>query len=359
MEIREFTEKIIAGNDDLLLLQDGTDNFFKRITRANLLAGLNNGGESGASSWQLKSSNYTALAGDRLLIDLTNSWTLMLPTTPTLGSEIEIYVVSKAASNKLTISFQGVKLKSTLPQSVTCNSLYAYTKLIYINDAIGWLDLNNILQAVGNYSEEILKNSPYIYLRLNELSGTQAVDASINNRNCQYQGTINYQQESSLASDTGNKSVQFNGSNSRIFVNPEITAPPVYAVECRFKTVNSGGQLFCFLLGGSHDRDLYLVNGKLTLFNFQGSNITTPLNYNDDNWHIVTAVTCSRGSEIWVDSNLVVSSATPNTVSYTGNWHVGYGVRGGYFNGLIDEASINHSELSSQIILDRHRTAMA
>lgn len=359
MEIREFTEKITASNNDLLLLQDGTDNLFKRITRANLLTGLNSGGGIGASAWRLQSSNYTALAGDRLLIDLTNSWSLILPSTPTLESEIEIYVVAKAASNRLTINFQGVKLKSALPQSVTCNSLYAYTKLIYINDAIGWLDVNNILLAGSTYSDEVLKSSPYAYLRLNELSGTQALDASTNNRSCQYQGVISYQQESSLASEPNNKSIQFNGSNSRIIINPEITAPSVYAVECSFKTISSTGQLFCFLLGGSHDRDLYLVNGKLTLFNFQGANLTTPLSYNDNNWHIVTGITCSRGCEIWVDGNLVASSTIPGTVSYRGNWYVGYGVRGGYFNGLIDESSIVHTELSPQIIVDRHIAAMA
>ena len=358
MEIRDFVGKTTASNSDLLLLQDGADNLFKHITKANLLAGLDIGGGSSAA-WQIQSSNYTALVGDRVLVDLANTWTLTLPSTPVTGSEIDIYIIAKSGSNKLNVNLQGLKFKSALPQVLSCNALFAYTKLIYVNGVVGWTDLNNILQVTGSYFDEILKSSLYTYLRLNELSGTQALDASVNNRDCQYQGTIGYQQESSLASDTSNKSVQFNGANSRIIVNPEITAPPVYAVECRFKTLSPTGQLFCFLLGGSHDRDLYFVNGKLTLFNFNGSNITTPLTYNDNNWHIVTGITCSRGSEIWVDSNLIVSSATPNTVSYTGNWYVGYGIRGGYFNGLIDEVSISHSELSSQTIIARHQSAMA
>ena len=358
MEIRDFVGKTTASNSDLLLLQDGADNLFKHITKANLLAGLDIGVGSSAA-WQIQSSNYTALVGDRVLVDLANTWILTLPSTPVTGNEIDIYIIAKSGSNKLNVNLQGLKFKSALPQALSCNALFAYTKLIYVNDIVGWTDLNNILLAVGTYAVEVLDSLPFVYLRLNDESGNKAFDSSINNRVCDFQGTVQYQQESSLVSDPSNKSIRFNGSNSRIFINPQIAAPSIYALECRFKTTAPNGQLFTFLLGGTVDRDLYLSNGSLILFNFQGAQISTPLTYNNDLWHIVTAVTCSRGCEIWVDGNLVVSSPISSTYPYNANWHIGWGNRGGYFNGLIDEASITHSELSAAKISARHQAAMA
>jgi hypothetical protein len=39
----------------------------------------------------LKSSNYTALPGDKLLIVTSNgSWILTLPSSPTLGQEVDL-----------------------------------------------------------------------------------------------------------------------------------------------------------------------------------------------------------------------------------------------------------------------------
>lgn len=358
MEIRDYIGKVTASNSDLLLLQDGADNLFKHITKANLLSGISSGGGGGSSPWQIKNANYTALVGDRLLIDISTTWLLTLPPLPLSGSEIDIYIISKAGANKLNLSLQGNKFKSTVPNSISCNTLYGYTKLIYINNEIGWLDTANIISTSGSYPVEVLKASPYVYLRLNESSGTQAIDSSINNRNCVYEGSVLFQQESSLSSQPENKSVRFNGSNNRIIVNPSTTGPSVYALECRFKTTSVSGGLFGFN-GGGYDRDLYLVSGgKLKLYNYSGGEATTPLAYNDNLWHIVTATTNPRGVEIWVDGVLAVSSSNTGTQAYSGNWFAGWGAYGGYFNGLIDEISIWHTNVLPETIIARHQAAM-
>lgn len=358
MEIREYLEKLRASDTDLLLLQDSNDGLFKHITKANLVAGLSSGSGSGSSLWQLKSGDYTVVHGDKILVDISaNSWTLSLPTLPTFGTEIELYLIAKTSANKLNVNLQGEKLRSQSPKSVSCDVLYAYTKLIYVNEFIGWLDTNNILSLGGTYPFEILKDSPYVYLRLNDLSGTKALDSSSNNRDCQYQGTITYQQESSLPSEPDNKSIKFNDSTSRIIVNPQITAPNPFVLECRFKTLSTTGGMFGFDNGSSYDKDVYLENGKIKFLNFNGATLLSPNTYNDNNWHTVSATVCSRGTELWVDGVLVASSTNTNTQQYTANWYIGWGRYGNYFNGLIDEASITHSQLSADRIKQRHSFA--
>lgn len=360
MEIKDFTRKLSVNDTDLMLIQDGTDNLFKSITRGNLLANLTNNNNGTNSYWQIVNNAVNARHGDKLLIDTSiANWTISLPPIPDIGTEINLYTLNTLNTNILTIDTQGNKYKSAIPKKLTCNKNYSYTKLIYIDSNIGWIDTNNIFNASGTYSEEVLKDNPYVYLRLNDVSGVKALDSSINNRDCTYEGTVAYQQEGSLISDTNNKSIGFNGSNTRIIINPQTTAPSIYALECRFKTTNLSGQLFCFLLGGNNDRDLYLDNGKLRYFNYTGADIITPLTYNDNKWHTVTACTCSRGAEIYVDGELVVSSNNKTTYSYSANWNIGYGMRSGYFNGLIDEVSITHSELSVERIKERHTAAIS
>lgn len=140
MEIKDFLEKLAADDADLLLLQDNTDGLFKHIKKANLLAGLNSGGGGGGggaglSPWQVRSANYTAQNGDRIVADTTNSWTLTLPQS--VNAEIELIRVG-SANNPLNI--QGLtKFEGREVLSLRMSPLYRKVHLFYVNDAIGWI----------------------------------------------------------------------------------------------------------------------------------------------------------------------------------------------------------------------------
>ena len=357
-KLSDFPLYTSASSNDLLLIWDSETLTTKVIKKSDLLA--SSGPSSGGSlaNWTLVNANYVAVAGERLLIDTSNgSLTLTLPLAPTLSNEIEICGLKGLDKNKLSLSFEQSLYKGNKATQASYSSLYLPTKLIYTTADIGWIDTNNLINVAGNYSQEILKDLPFVYLRLNDLNGTVAKDSSINSRDCQYQGSIGYQQESSLSFDQNDKSVLFNGFDSRILINSQINAPIAYVLECKFKTTNSNGGLFGFY-GGGYDRDLFLANGKLRLLNYNGADVVTSKSYNDGVWHIVSGLVNSRGTEIWIDGNLAISSPNFNTVVYSGNWFVGWGQYGGYFNGLIDEVSITHSEVSADRIKARHALAM-
>ena len=86
----------------------GTDNTspMTPLRTAQAIAVLGGGG---GSSWKLKSSAYTAIAGDRVAANVSGSaWTLTLPASPAAGDFIDLAVIDGDASvNNLTISGNG------------------------------------------------------------------------------------------------------------------------------------------------------------------------------------------------------------------------------------------------------------
>lgn len=349
-----------ANSSDLLLIWDNENAVTKAIKKSDLLAGISsgsNGSGTGLSRWMLIDSDYTVTVGERLLVDTNlNSFTLTLPSNVNLGDEIELLGIKGLKTNPLKLDFNNNLFNGNIAKIGKFSVLLNSVKLIYTTPDIGWIDLSRTILDSGSYNGQILSDLPYVYLRLNDLSGTKAEDTSINSRSCQYLGNPIFQQESSLLSQPNDKSVKFNGSTRIQIDSTYIKAPGVYALECRFKTPNSYGGLFGFY-GGGYDRDFYLTNGKLQLLNYNGATITTSKTYNDDTWHTATAITNSRGTEIWVDGVLDAISTNSNSVIYDGNWFIGFGQYGNYFTGLIDEPSITHGEISQDRIKQRHAAA--
>lgn len=65
-------------------------------------------GGSGLSTWQSKTANYTAVAGDRILANTTGgSFTITLPATPSLGDQVVVADPSDWGVNSLTIARNG------------------------------------------------------------------------------------------------------------------------------------------------------------------------------------------------------------------------------------------------------------
>lgn len=208
--------------------------------------------------------------------------------------------------------------------------------------------------SASSYSQDVLSNSPYFYLKLNELSGTVASDASTNKMDGTYTGNIVL---NITDSNRSFKAVEFNGSNTKVVFTRLIAAPRIFTLECKFKT-GFNGSLFSFAGGGSYDRDFHLVDGKLKLLVYNGSIIVSPLSYNDNQWHIATAVYYSGGAEMWVNGSLVASASNNNAAEYQGQWIVGQGVYGNYFKGLLAEPSVSHSRVLPEQIQKRHQKGL-
>lgn len=111
---------------------------------------------SGVIPWKLQASDYTAKAGDRILVDASSgSWVLTLPQAQ-VGDEIDLFGVSRLEVNHLNINLGDAKFENQLLVSLKLIK-NDYVKLIYIGDA-GWMATNkfNLEIKVPAVSQELL-----------------------------------------------------------------------------------------------------------------------------------------------------------------------------------------------------------
>jgi len=141
--------------------------------------------------------------------------------------------------------------------------------------------------------------------------------------------------------------------------------PTNFTISCWFKTTTThGGKLIGFgdqQIGASavDDRHIYMSNNGNLYFGVYPSAATTinsPLSYNDNKWHMVTAsLSSTNGMKLYIDGNLVASnSSTTAAQNFTGYWKIGYDYIGGMwtsspsseaFTGYLDDVFIFSKEL--------------
>lgn len=226
--------------------------------------------------------------------------------------------------------------------------------------------------------------SPYLYWEFDEtslgLTGTTAADSSGNGRTGAYNYTlltgngVTLNQPRACSRDTGTAAT-FNGSNGYVSTTSTtaIAGPNTFSISLWFKTTTtSGGKLVGF--GGSrtgvstnYDRHIYMTNaGKLVFGVYPNAvrTVTSPLSYNDNVWHQVTATLSSAGMKLYVDGSLVASRTDTTTAeSYSGFWRVGFDnldawdtvPTSRYFAGTIDEVAIYTTALSDTDIAAHYR----
>jgi Concanavalin A-like lectin/glucanases superfamily len=185
------------------------------------------------------------------------------------------------------------------------------------------------------------KISAYFAFALNEASGsTVAVDASNNAVNGTYRGamTTSTATPSACKRDVSGAYV-LNGSTSFVSTPTLITNPQVFSVEVWFKTTVASGKLIGFGntvsgLSAQYDRHLYLTTGGKIAFGTYRSGfqtISSPLSYNDGNWHHAVGTGSSTGMVLYIDGVQVASNASFSTFEiYNGYWRVGYDNQSGW-----------------------------
>tara|TARA_R100000900_G_scaffold16430_1_gene14244 strand:+ start:381 stop:1217 length:837 start_codon:yes stop_codon:yes gene_type:complete len=109
------------------------DTFVDTITTTEAINGA-------LKRWTVKTSAYTAVAGDRLLADTatTAAFTITLPSSPSVGDEI--HILDSAAnfdSANLTVGRNGKKIQG-LTADLTLTTENTGIGLVFMSDTYGW-----------------------------------------------------------------------------------------------------------------------------------------------------------------------------------------------------------------------------
>ena len=119
---------------------------FRYNTDTNGFEGHNGtvwGGIGGGNPWVTKTSAYTAVAGDRLLVDTSSAAiTITLPASPAIGDQVSILDLSGSfATNNLTVNRNGKDIMN-VGEDLTVNTTHAAFTLVYTGNDNGWKQLN-------------------------------------------------------------------------------------------------------------------------------------------------------------------------------------------------------------------------
>jgi signal peptidase I len=224
------------------------------------------------------------------------------------------------------------------------------------------------LNAASNfypYRTAVLADSPYLYWRLAETSGTVVDDAGPG----AHDGTLLAQtyaqgQAGALASETRDKSLGL--TVGAVNANASVAGPATFSVEAWIRsTSTTGGRILGFgnatgqTASTTTDRQLYLApNGKV-MFGVGGATkvaIASTATVNNGSWHYVvgTYAAGANNMKLYVDGALQTSStATP--VALTGYWRAGAedltgwpsAPTDGYYDGSLDELAVYTTALSA------------
>lgn len=320
-----------------------------------------------AATWKAVSSNYTAVAGEKILADSTaGNITITLPAT-SLGAGAQVEIAKIGTTNKVFVAvgnkFAGTTLGTdflSLEVASSSSSIY-----VWVDATIGWIDTsaNGIINK--SYPVLLLEATPSIYARLNDATGTGAVDSSGNGLNFTLTASLN-----SVAGLYANSGTAKTWAGSVLGQQTASVPTPLnFTLEASFRSSASAAQGIIGFSnvqgagGSSFDKSLHLNSaGKVVFAVFTGSNVelVSPLSYNDNQPHTVTVMIgpAIGGTQLWVDGVLVASNTNTTTQNYTGFWHLGYTANSGYFNGTLDEVSVLNNASSTAAQIQRRHAAL-
>ena len=219
--------------------------------------------------------------------------------------------------------------------------------------------------GVGDpYGSTVYGDSPTLYWRLGESTGTIAGDSSPNGYSGGYSGDVTRPVPGAVVG-TRNPAASFASPDGLVASAAQFTNPQDYSLELWFKTTTTtGGKLIGFgnaQTGSStsYDRHIYLQDdGRLTYGIYAGSTqtVTTPSAYNDGAWHQVVATQSADGMRLYVDGRLAGSGPATGAENFAGYWRVGGDNLTGWPNAPttphvtadIDEVSVYGSALSAE-----------
>ena len=136
--------QVPAGDD--AARPSGVAGMLRFNTGSNGFEGYNGSqwtGIGGGNPWVAKTSGYTAVAGDRLLVDTSGgAITITLPASPSMGDQVTfIDLDGTFDSNNLTVARNGQAIMA-LGQDMTVQLKNAAFALVFTDGTNGWKFLN-------------------------------------------------------------------------------------------------------------------------------------------------------------------------------------------------------------------------
>lgn len=153
--------------------------------------------------------------------------------------------------------------------------------------------------------------------------------------------------------NSNGSALSFDGSGDYMGVTIDVSETN-YTAEMWFRSNSSGGGIYS-VVGGGHDRHIYLNNGNICVRTYNAGTIcTSGNNYGDGQWHHVahTFGGSVGGQKVYVDGLLQASSSKSQSDFNTQTGiNIGYSADYGYFNGEIDEVRIwNIARTQAEIV---------
>lgn len=207
----------------------------------------------------------------------------------------------------------------------------------------------------GSYANAVLADRPIAYYRLNETTGTTAIDSSGNHRDGRY---INVALGAAGALGSGDGAATFIGSNSYVSLPGSWggTAWREITVEgwVNVRTVASDFQAIVSSTGGSFVHFQVHTFGNVALYTDTLSYVPLPIPAPAplSTWRHIAVVGQSGNSRIYVDGVQfgAASGAAFSYVLLANEVRIGSGFAGRFFNGLLDEVAIyDHALPQSRI----------
>lgn len=149
----------------------------------------------------------------------------------------------------------------------------------------------------------------------------------------------------------GGQVASFNGTNQYITVTQNIPEFN-YTVEMWVKTTAANTGIFSVVYGpigvGFHDRDLYLQNGELWVYIYNGNPINTGVMINDGKWHHIALRQGTNfglfGTRVFIDGvqTGLINSKSSSNFTWQNAFVIGYSnqAQQKYFDGEIDNVRI-------------------
>ncbi len=230
------------------------------------------------------------------------------------------------------------------------------------------------------YASEVLADSPLVYLKLGDTSGTTAVDSSGNGRNGTYLNSPTLNQSGIPGSADG--AVLLDGTNDNVSVPTNSiywpSATVSVTIECWYKGTDVGTTLAAGTVGpkafvaanvgGSDKRYVLGLDGagKVRCYTDAQYIVTGPstTTVNDNNWHhiVLTITASSYDTELYVDGTLQATNSTPNDAGQgSPNLVIGRNERqatNGYLAGRVDEVAVYGTKLSGARILAHYQAGI-
>lgn len=221
------------------------------------------------------------------------------------------------------------------------------------------------VDAAPGYQGAVLADSPLLYYRLNETSGTTCMDTSGNARNGTYSGGYTLGITGAITSDPTNKAVNFTGASGKMDVpyGAYMDAASITVETWVLSTITGQGPLW--------DRDkgngttsprvwqFRLSNSKVEFIRIGGTGgtitATSVKSVNDGNWHHVAATYDGSNIRIYIDGALDKTVSAPGAFSgHPAAMSLAVNdasVGAVYLNGVLDEAAYYGTALSGARIL--------